>query len=57
MIVIQQIPLTHIAAKLYQPNIVENQCASKDMIVSKDQIGVVKPKITKKIADNLNDFL
>src|SRR5690606_6206658 len=55
--VIAQRPLTHIAAKLYQPNMVENQCASKDITVSKDQIGVVKPKITKKIADNLKLFL
>ena len=45
--------LTHMAAKLYQPNMVENQCASKDMITSKDQIGVVNPKITKKIAEFL----
>ena len=38
------------AAKLYQPNIVENQWASSDMMVSKAQIGVVNPKIIKKIA-------
>ncbi|MCY1542302.1 hypothetical protein D9M68_780450 [compost metagenome] len=35
--------LTHIAAKLYHPNIVENQCASNDMIVSKAKTGVVNP--------------
>ena len=35
--------LTHMAAKLYQPNIVENQCASKDIMVSNAKIGVVNP--------------
>src|SRR5690606_27257470 len=55
--VIAHKPLTHIAAKLYQPNIVENQCASKDITVSKDHIGVVKPNITRNIAENLKLFL
>src|SRR5690606_19296543 len=49
--------LTHIAAKLYQPNMVENQCASNDIMVSNDQMGVVNPKITRNPAESLNDFL
>jgi hypothetical protein len=37
-------PLTCMAAKLYQPNMVENQCASNDMITPKANIGKVKAK-------------
>src|SRR5690606_17830094 len=50
-------PLTHKAAKLYQPNIVENQCASNDIIVSKIQRGEVNPKITKNMVEYLKLLL
>src|SRR5690606_5458967 len=55
--VITQSPLTNIAAKLYQPNMVENQWASNDMMVSNIQIGEVKPKITRNMADSLKLLL
>jgi hypothetical protein len=42
-------PATCIAAKLYQPNMVENQCASKDMMVPNAKMGKVKPNITRKV--------
>src|SRR5690606_10547320 len=55
--VIAHSPLTQSPAKLYHPNIVENQCASKDIMVSKIQIGELKPKITMKIAEYLKLLL
>src|SRR5579872_3369667 len=55
--VITAMPLTHKPAKLYQPNMVENQRASSDIIVSKAKTGMVNPNNTRKIAETVMLFL
>src|SRR6185312_10097194 len=55
--VITAMPLTHKPARLYQPNMVENQRASNDIIVSKAKTGMVKPNNTRKMAETVILFL